>query len=276
MLKKRISLLLVLTLAFSLFSFLITAQPACAKESDKAKTIHVDLNGDNKKETITFKPTIKQYDEYGKLLIYINGKKVRNIQASFYSYEYRFITVKGKKFLYIHTIWNNDDGIHQLFQYKNKKLTRVINFDSVRLSRWIIGLKVNGNELRVVMRDNGEGIGIFKFRSIYTYKNGHFKLKSRTHKVLGYIDASNPEAFINGVTKLTVTKKFKIYSDKTCKKKIGTVPVGAVVKLTKVYCTGDYNTGFSSYYITGGGYSGWYYSKDIDYNMLFDGVFGVA
>lgn len=276
--KNKLSILLAITLFLSLFSVVLPATDAQAKVAEKAKTIRVDLNGDNKKETLTFKPTDKEYDEYHKLLIYVNGKKVKTLKVDFYSYEYRFITVKGTKFLYVHSIWNNDDGIHQLFRYKNKKLTRAINFDTILFSRWINNLKAKGNELRITMSDNGVGIGLFRFRVIYTYQNGTFRLKSKTHKVLGYLNAGSDDGAYkdDGVTLLTVSKEFKIYSDQYCKEEIGTVPVGAKVKLTKMFCTGNYETGYSTYYITGDGYSGWYTSKDLDWEMIFEGVTGVA
>lgn len=288
MLKKRISLLLILTLMVSALSILSVPQTACAKGSykpvlysEKAKTVHIDLTGDNKKETVVFKPgNYNKYGDFRKITIYINNKKVRTFKTSeTNSYGYRFITIKGKTFLYLcYAMPHKYQDTHQLFQYKNKKLVRVITLDKAGLSAQqdgIDGFTVNGNELYVTKR--GEltlSLYPFIYRVVYTYNNGHFKLKSRIYNVLAY----NCDMSKKKITNLHVVKKFKIYSSNTCKKQIGTVPVGTVVKMTKVYSTKDFTKnsewgtskkGYASYYVTGGGYSGWICSKNIEYASLF-------
>ena len=277
--KARITLF---TIALLLITFsLIPKQSAQAKTADKAKTIHVDLNGDGKKETLFFKPTASKGGteaDFVKLSIFINGKRKITFKEDFFSYEYHIITLKnGMKFLYLHPQGLNSDGFHRLYQYKKGELKRVYNFDNAPLGRWIDSIKANGNELRVIMRDNGSGIGLFHFRAYYTYKNGAFHLKSNTLKVTKYyIMDPNGQSQKTGIKELTVSKKFKLYSDKTAKNQIGTVPVGTKLKLTKVYMTGTYKNGYSTYYVTGGGYHGWYSSKDVEWEMLFENVSGVA
>ncbi|MBE5905875.1 MAG: hypothetical protein E7277_03650, partial [Lachnospiraceae bacterium] len=236
--KKRIcTTLFTMALLLTTFS-LLPKQSAQAKTASKAKTVHVDLNEDGQKETLFFKPIVSKdgsTEDFKKLSIYINGKRMSTFTEYFFSYEYRFITLEnGKKFLYLHPQGLNGDGFHRLYQYKKGKLKRVINFDTNPLGRWIGTIKANGNELRVNTSDNGSGIGLFHFNIYYTYKNGAFHLKSKTHKVTNYyLLNSDNQNQKSGVCELTVSKEFTIYSDKTAKTQIGTVPVGTKVKLTK-------------------------------------------
>ncbi len=279
--KKQISIatftfvfVLLITQVFIPDSFGIPATVE-AKYYNKVKTVSKDLNGDGKKETIKFVPSQKEYDMFGKLTVYINGKSAKTLKTEFYNYEYSFYTISsGKTFLYVHTSENNEDGYCHLYGYKGGKLSKVIDFQSVNGCRWVGKIKASGNKLTVSMTDSSaSGLGATSFRSTYTYSGGKFKLDSKVHKIISYYSYETMES---GVFELPVIKAFTIYSDKKCTKEIGTVPIGAKVKVTKAYLTGNWQNGMCSYYVTGDGYDGWYSGNEVGYEYLFEGVTGVA
>ena len=239
----------------------------------KKRTVSVDFNGDGKKETVKFVPSGYDYYMYKKLTVYVNGKKVKNFNNYFYSYDFKTLKLKnGKSFLFIHTSAENDDGSNRVYTYKGGKLSVAINFDKINGCRYVSGLKTKGNQVLVTMGDtDAPGLGAMSFESSYTYKNGKFSLDSTTHEVTSYLNFNTGE---NGILELTSITDFDIYSDEKCIEYIGTVPEGATVKVTKTYRTNK----FISMYVEGNDYAGWYTIKEYDYEhpYLFDGVGGVA
>lgn len=283
MFKRKTALLLTATALFagSLFLESGTQVKAYAKSYTSSHNLQADLNGDGKKDRITFTPSQKSYDMYQKMTISVNGKKVKTIKDRYfyyYSYEYKVLKLaNGKSFLYLHTIAENDDGPCYLYQYKSGKLSRLISFtENVRGCRWVTSLKTKGNQLFATLEDSdAPGLGAVFFKASYTYKDGKFHKDSNVHKIKAY---TNLKTGKSGVSTLTTTREFRIYSDKMCMKYITTVPVGTKLKVTKTYRKGIY----VNMYVTGGGYSGWYCGDEYEpvYNAdtiyYFDGVTGVA
>ena len=281
--RKKAVLVTAVALFAGAFSMGVIKTPvtAYAKSYSTTKTIQADLNGDKKKERITFTPSQKEYDMYKKLTISINGKTVKTLKDKyfyFYNYEYKVLKLgKSKAFLYLHTIMENDDGPCYLYQYKSGKLTRLIDFrKNVRGCRWVTSLKTKGNQLFATLEDSdAPGLGAVFFKASYTYKNGKFHKDSNIHKITAYYNYNTTKS---GVLTLTTTREFRLYSDTMCGKYITTVPAGTKLKVTKTYRKGIY----VNMYVTGSGYSGWYCGDEFepDFNSdslyYFEGVSGVA
>ena len=119
------------------------------------------------------------------------------------------------------------------------------------------------------------GAPLIGYSSCYvtlSYRNGRLKPDSSTLQVAGYQDTNNDSTQMKRYS-LPVTKSIRIYSDKKCTKYKQTVPKGTRLRVTKRYST---NIKSASFYVTGDGYSGWYSSKDWDYDVMLDGCTGVA
>ena len=274
--KKSMKMTGMLLAAVCFFSqaaaFGISQTTALAREQTykEEHTASIDLNGDGSNETVRFLPGSKSYDEFETLTISVNGTEQATLREGMFSYDYRVLKLKnGKHLLYVRTFWNNEDGLKYVYDYRGGKLVRILDVGRNYDARWATDPKVQGNRILFGISGNGAGIGYYDFEDSYTWKDGKLKEDSKVHKVKKYFNMNTGKT---GVLDLTVTKSFKIYSDEKCKKYKATVPVGAHVKVTKTFQEKKYAT----YYVTGEGYSGWYTSKDVDWEMLFDGVTGVA
>ncbi|MCR5793131.1 MAG: hypothetical protein K6G65_08175 [Lachnospiraceae bacterium] len=240
---------------------------------DKKKSVSYDLDGKGKKEKITFTPKQKSSGLYKKLVISINGKKKYTLteKYGFYMYSFQRLKLKNKKiFLYLATYGDSEDGSHVVLQYKSGKMKKMIDFDSVANCRWVSDVKVSGNRVISTMQDSDmPGLGYTDFRTSYSYKNKKFVMDNKVHPILRYRNIKNGK---EGVFTLKVKKEFTIYQTKECTEAAKTVPVGAKVKATEVYI----NQKTSAVHVVGSGYDGWYSSKDISYEILFEDVGGVA
>ena len=269
MIKKSIKLVASLLVAVLTVTLAIGAVPAkAAKQVEKTTTIQADITGDGKNDSIKFEFGGLQDGFATNLTVYVNDKKALSFNdLYFFAVGYDILSFDdGKPFLFLHLSEENDDGPNGLYAYKSGKLKKVLDFNkSVSMCMYVNSLNVKGNKLTVGMGSSGiPGLGVSSFKAIYKYSNGKIKLASKTHKFTGYAGKKPGQ--------IKVAYSFDIYSDKTCKKRIATVPVGAKVKVTKIYVYGTK----ASVYVESKDYKGWYrcYSYDKEPNLNVEGFCG--
>ena len=250
---------------------LLTMRPIPAKAA--SKTVSIDMNGDGIKERITFKKS--QYDNnyYHLFTVSVNGSRRFSSKDWLYDYNYKFIKLGKKHLLYINPYSDNYDGPMLIYEYRGNKLKKVYDFDSLYGCRWINSINSKNNKIKAMIQDSGAPlIGYSSCYVTLSYRNGRLKPDSSTLQVAGYQDTNIDSTQMKRYS-LPVTKSIRIYSDKKCTKYKQTVPKGTRLRVTKRYST---NTKSASFYVTGDGYSGWYSSKDWDYDVMLDGCTGVA
>lgn len=246
---------------------LLTMRPIPAKAA--SKTVSIDMNGDDIKERITFKKSQYDNDFYHLFTVSVNGSRRFSSTDQFFCYNYKFIKLGKKNLLYINTSGEDDDGPRLIYEYRGNKLIKVYDFDSLYGSRWVNSINSKNNKIKAIIVDSGAPlIGASSYYVTLSYINGRLKPDSSTLQVAGYY--KNDDKIRNS---LPVTKSIRIYSDKKCTKYKQTVPKGTRLRVTKRYST---NNKSASFYVTGDGYSGWYSSKDWDYEVMLDGCVGVA
>lgn len=261
--KSFLFTLTMLTMVFALSLVITGTAKAAIKSCSETTSVKYDLDGDGKAENIEFKfmPTEDMY--WFHISISINGKtKISRLKIDnwddFYCLQYDFIKLKnGKRFLYINPTENNSDGPCYLYQYKSGKLKKVCNLN--QYCRWIESIKVQGNSLKIKMTDSGGKIGSNRFWSKYTFKKNKFVLNSKVHKIDEYL-YYNSNMSEWGIIPLTVLRPFSVYSDKNCKKYLGTAVEGDHAKVLKVYKSGK----TINYYISTESIKGWI-TGDVNY-----------
>ena len=254
--NRLISLTLIIAMIFSLLAMFKTTETAHAEEL-KPKTVLIDLDGKGAKESVTFQPAGYNGEMYVRLDVYINGEKKLSLPDSYgylgYSYK-RYKLANGKIFLLLRLAGYNGNGPHRLYQYTGGKLKCKLRFQ-LKWCGIIEKVRVKGNSLVTTMRYGDiPGLGATAFRTIYVYKSGKFKIKSKIHNIIYYLNYKSKQVQCKPRAE-KVIESFAIYKDKSCKKKLKKVPVGAKVKPTKIYING-----ITSVYVKSKKYSGWYFA----------------
>lgn len=203
---------------------------------DTTQTIRkYDLDGDGKKDTMSFQYAEDYSDQPYKLIINGNTFTLYNqyINADVYLLRAR----NGSTYLL--TSFNEDDNIANwmLYSYSQGTLkkrlsnTRFHNGNSEKSHCWtFINAKMTGNQLVIQEGNNSTFMSFYSFTSTYLVNYNHVDLLSSRHPIQTY----NGENSLN--TKYMVLKtsnSFAVYTN--CTKKAFTIPQGVNVHISAVY-----------------------------------------
>ena len=265
---------IICSFILSLVFFAALDANVLAEQFNRDSIVSYDITNDGVEDTVTFiRDGVDEDDRASAFKVTINGNEALvldssdpDIEFGYFSFEHKLVTIKGKNYLFIHLGGDNDDGPSKLYGYGDGRLKGLIDFTSMQRCRWIDSVKVKGNKLIVDMQDSGvSGLGLMTFRTIYSYKNGDFKLKSKEHKIMNYANMMTGNTEYTG--KITTRRAFQLYSDKKGKKKSVYIPANVKVKAKRIYIDKKY----CAVYIEGGKYKGWYTSKY--FNKLNDSYY---
>lgn len=199
-----------------------------------------DITGDKKKDTIKIKITKDSYsDGNSALSVIINGKVAYSFKNQFfYGTCIRLYTLKnGKPFLYLYASDSNGDGpVCAVFQYKNRKLSKIINFNSLfkGYGTHLYGnvISISGNTITTEYYISSYVLGYCTVRYKYSYKDGTLKRTSST--------ANFSETYSYGKKTKTfyANKNLTAYTSTRATKKAFTVKRREAVQVDKCYCSG--------------------------------------
>lgn len=227
--KKLLSLFLSVLMLASCFALPQTAFAAQAKcvSITQAYTYQYDITGDGQADELQFY-TYGEGDICTDLDIYVNDKLAYSILDEFFYDVYaKYITLEnGKKFLYVSLLGYDDDCVTSLYQYKNGKLKKVINFNTP-FSKYsyhfgINSISVKGNTITVKNYGQFYSTAYTEITQKYTYKNGKFVMSAS-----GAVDLANSKSNC----KLITAKKLSVYKSPTAKKATATIPKNKKVKV---------------------------------------------
>lgn len=203
-----------------------------------------DITGDNKADTIKFSMAYNsEYDYYEGFKVIINNAAAYSCKGFFYDLEVKLYTLKnGKNFLYLYAEENNGDGpVCGLFQYKNGKLHKVIDFISF-MSKYGFHLNgnivsVKGNTIRARFNCMSYTLAGSAYYYDYSYKNGTLKRTStKTSKIEYYTYDDNYNSTKCG--SLILRMPLKVYTGTSCDKLLCSLKKGDKVKITGAYVKG--------------------------------------
>ncbi|MEE0706914.1 MAG: hypothetical protein UCH28_11110 [Adlercreutzia sp.] len=261
--KNRLAYFVTAALVVLLACGFLATQPtdAYATTAAKGAKVHTlkenvtytqyDATGDRKADTVKVATSYDNYDFGNKITVYLNGKRAFSKSTIFYYVEAQLIQLKnGKCFIYLFApIDNGDAEVCALYQVKNGKLKRVINFNKGLGSKigYHVGgqvKKVSGNSMTVSFTSMSYMTGFISANYTYKYKSGTLKKTSTTGKLsVGFTPKSTYK------TKKAITA----YKNTKCTSKKFTIKKGAKVKFLKTYVKG--NT--VRFQVKSGGKTGW-------------------
>ena len=255
-LKKITVLLFMAAVLFIIFPFSAEAKVKINKLNINETYTQYDVTGDQKADTLLISGEWdEEYEEFTGYRVYVNGQNVLvNKYRPIYSYEIRRLELEnGKMFLCIIPGSSNDDvpgaGI---FQYKNGKLERVIDLDSMSKIGYhnsIAGIKVSGNKITVKYREMSYSLGGISFRLDYQYENGKMVQKTTKTKI------SDTSLKYQKKTYRTANRSMKVLKSPGGKQ-VTILKKGKKVKIDKIYINSKHNKIYLHIKIKGGK-SGW-------------------
>lgn len=261
--KNRLAYFAAATLVTLLACGFLATQPtdAYATTAAKGAKVHTlkenatytqyDATGDRKADTV--KVSTSYQDGYigNKITVYLNGKKAFVKSTWFYSVKAQLIQLKnGKCFMYLYAPMDNGDAeVCALYQIKNGKLKRVINFNKglgSKIGNHVGGevKKVSGNSMTVSFTAMSYMASSISADYTYKYKSGTLKKTSSTGKLTVGFKGNNTYK-----TKKAITA----YKNTKCTSKKFTIKKDAKVKFLKTYVKG--NT--VRFQVKSGGKTGW-------------------
>ena len=244
---NKISLRTLLATTFLLLGVLLIFPIKVSAKNPKEVTLKpgktykkYDITGDKKKDKITVKlssdkknPSVKM-----KTAVYVNGKKVYSKKGYCYGATAKIYTLKNKKpFLYLYSWADNGDGpVNALFQYKSKKLKKVINFQTLFGSKYgTYGthpggsvVKVKGNTVTASFDLMSWTIGFSSYEYQYKYKKGTLRRTSSTGKVITSLPNNSA----------TAKKNIKVYKTAKIRSSYSVLKRGQKVQFIKAYVKG--------------------------------------
>jgi hypothetical protein len=244
---KKIIQIFTITLTFliivTLFSPNINAATKASMVTLKSGVTYTkyDITNDNKKDKIKLIKSKQDVNGgYNKLTIQINNKKY-NISSSenycyYYSLTCKLITLSNnKKFLWIQGTYDNDDDTFEaIYQYKNKKIVKVLDLayytNEFSYHHGSTVTKVSGNKIYVKQYMMSSLAANIDFEYVYQYKNGKWSRTSSTAKITDAMYKQNSKSVYG-----TLKKKRTLYTSPTSNKKKTTLKANTKAKATKVY-----------------------------------------
>lgn len=199
-----------------------------------------DITGDKKKDKIVIKLSSHKNDPSIKMktTVYVNGKKVYSKKGYSYGITAKIYTLKNKKpFLYLNSWADNGDGpVNALFQYKSRKLKKVINFQTLFGTKYgTYGthpggsvVKVKGNTVTARFDLMSWTIGPSSYEYQYKFKKGTLKRTSSTGKVT--------TALYNNTA--TAKKNIKVYKTAKISSSYTVLKRGQRAQFLKAYVKG--------------------------------------
>ncbi len=193
-----------------------------------------DVTGDGKADVVKTSLKMSGYnDDDGTLKIFVNDVLVyNNTIGPCYGWTVNLIPLKnGKTFFDIAcTVENDREEIHELFEYKDKKLVSIYDFKkyySKYANHYGVYIKkVKGNSIYFYNYVQFISLGGFeKYIIKYIYKDGKIKRASDYYPILYESEKDN---------KWTVNRKIKVYKKPGNKKVIYTLKKGDKIKIYKV------------------------------------------
>lgn len=244
--KKQKGFKLVLLVLFWISGIILwhpqnvsAANPQMVKLKTNKTYKSYDITGDKKKDTIKINipPKKSKYDDYASLSVIINGKVAYSFKNQWFTGACaRLYTLKnGKPFLYLYASGANGDGpVCAVFQYKNNKLSKIINFQTLfkGYGYHLYGdvMSISGNTITTEYRLSTYVLGYCTVRYKYSYKDGTLKRTSST--------ANFHETYSRGKKTRTfyANKNLTAYTSTKATKKAFTIKRGAAVQVDKCYC----------------------------------------
>ena len=180
--KKRKFLLSFILLTLGIFCFATTAHAKSQLVQLKAgKTYTLDVNGDGKKDKLKFiqKTIQRDYPQQTHRIIYINGKKIKDITSygSFPLYFYK--TNNANEYLIVGTHWKGGSNSYDV--YHCKKTFK--NIGTLPTNYMANSLRLSGNN--VTLTTYSKTSYITKYCPVIKINNGRISLASPSAKVVG-------------------------------------------------------------------------------------------
>lgn len=202
----------------------------------------VDITGDGKNDKVCLKGVITG-KKYNKVNVFINGKLNTTIETpkAYTSYgggvsAWLIILANGKPFMYVDAYKKDKNGwseqiSREMYQYKNKKLRKMIDFHTFESSYGTAGVQaagavsVKGNTVKIRYSLTSYSVGGLLFYATYTYQGGTLKQAGNTIKLenqvgvgKGYVTANQKltaykKAGSTAKTAFTIKKNKKVYID---------------------------------------------------------------
>lgn len=243
-----------LIFALLMFSILFVVYPKTVEAANprivKLKTgttyRSYDITGDKRNDTIT----VRTYNNstYGyceSLKVFINGKTAYSFSNDFFydgeygGVEIRLYTLKnGKPFLYLYAQADNYDGpVCSVFQYKEGKLKKVIDFQTffgeygAHQYGDVVSVKDNTMTVKYYVMSFVVGPCYIKYN--YTYENGTLKRTSNVGNFDKFYYSYGKEKKI-----FYANKSQTAYTSPNEKSRAFTVKKGDAVYIDKCYCNG--------------------------------------
>lgn len=193
-----------------------------------------DVTNDGKKDKVKIVLSGTNRDWYESLAIYVNGKKALSSKLGAFDCKIQLITLKNnKKFLYVESVENNQDGLYGVYRYTGGKFKSCFTDDIVKgiVHCSISSLKVSGNSVKATYTVVSYGTGVSKLSYTYKYKKGTLKRASSTADSYSAISSSKGK-YTKGY--FTCAKKINAKASASTKAKTKTLKKGTKVKITKM------------------------------------------
>lgn len=230
------------------------------------KTYNYDLDGDGKKESLKIEFGKSDGYVYYGADIYINGEKVLTINDYFYVVNAQVLIMSKKNvFIYLTPSAENGDGTKIIYQYKNGRLKKIIDFE--KMGRYANVEKVTKNKITMNIRRTWSAIGCFSYECNLVYKNGKLKPETKTYMLDSYSQTEKAKK-----PYLTAKNNIQIYESHNTNRKSFVLKKGQKVKITKYYFNGKihmFQVKMAS------GKKGWFLAPN-DYEELFEEAYGVG
>ena len=231
-----------------------------------------DITGDGKADSIRFEITGVNYSFASTLKVYVNKKLCyTSLGYNDYGFIANAVTAKylrmksGAPFLFVECNTNNNDGTHDILQYRKGKLVPMVSNSQLPTGygnhNQIRSAKVSGNTIKVKFMQMTYAAGAIYSTYTYVKKDGKLKRKSSQTSSLEY------STYVDGATKSgkpygAARTSMKTYKSPGSSKAAFTVKLGQKIKLTKM-CFKSGKLYFRA--TTKSGKSGWFESPSHGY-----------
>ena len=236
--------------------------------SDTEENVVCDVTGDGVVDTVSFEKILVEDDLYKGYRVIVNGnialEKISS-EEFFYELDPVYIQTKNRGYLFVSSVFVNDDGSRYIYEYVNGTFEQRMNLletvgkvyyhDTVQVlsaTKNQINLKVTGQSYLLA--------GATMKLSLKVNADGTLALKDKVVKITyskkrWNVDVSD-EPY--NAKYLETTKKVSVYKNATGSKKAFTMKKGTKLKISKVSFQGK----TPRYYcITKSGKKGWIASK---------------
>ncbi len=214
---------------------------------DRNLTFYKDITGDGKKDEITVKTNLNQYDMIQSTQVFVKGKKALTITKNagyYYSVDVNYLKMsKSKEFLQIIGYGDNEwRAVNAIYRYdkKNGKLKKVLDLTNGINSASDV-VKVTSKNIQVQHSYQPTETGWVNWKYTYIFKNGKFKLKKSTASVKSSLNEyDNGDGYFKYFkdSKFKASKSLTFYTSTSQKKKAFTAKKGSVLKLKKIKVSG--------------------------------------